>query len=79
MDYTNLFYTKNSDHAALLIALNQTLDYCYRDIDGEVNFVFVNEFVCKNLLKNYFHKNQKVNANALFDAIKSVQQYVESV
>lgn len=77
MKYQNLFYTTNTDYAALLLAMNQTLDSRYWE-KGKYHFVFENAVKCNKVIKDYNQHRIIVGAKSLFEAIETVKGMIES-
>jgi hypothetical protein len=75
MHYSQLYHTKNSDHAAILLSQGMKLDIFYRE-NGEAVFLFENERICKDILNDYRKGNLKIGAKELFRAMKTVQDYL---
>jgi phosphoheptose isomerase len=72
MHYTNLFTTKNTEYASLLLSMNQTLESSYAK-DGEYYFVFQNAIKCKKVVADLLNHRVIVDAKSLFEAIKTIK------
>lgn len=72
MRITNLFTTKNLEHASLLLSMGQTLESNYQE-KGENFFVFQNAIKCKKVIKDYNNNRIIVDAKSLFEAIKTIK------
>jgi Domain of unknown function (DUF5659) len=72
MKYKNLFYTKEAEQAALLVAVGQSLESCYWQ-KGFCIFVFENNDYCQKIIVDYKDFKVRVEANALFKAIQTIE------
>jgi uncharacterized protein DUF5659 len=72
MKYKNLFYTKETEVASLLIASNQSLESCYWQ-KGLCIFVFENNDNCQKIIDDYKDYKVKIEANSLFKAIRTIE------
>ncbi len=75
MQYIKYYYTKNWEHASLLLSMGRTLEFYFRE-KGKTVFVFRNEFTCQNVIDNYLNNGSKVDAASLFAAIKTIWKYL---
>ena len=71
MEYHNLYYTDNHEHAAFLLASSQSIESFYW-AKGSAVFVFENEAECERIIKGILKGNIKVNPQALVEALKTV-------
>ena len=71
MKYKNMYYTKNVQHSALLLAMKQNLESCYWQ-NGECVFVFNNEDECKKIILHLQNHKIHVEAMSLFEALKTI-------
>ncbi len=69
---TNLFITKDSFHATLLLSNEQTLDSFYWE--GMVCFfVFEDEATCQKIIKNHLEGKLKISSRALEEAQRTIR------
>jgi uncharacterized protein DUF5659 len=72
MHYSNLFTTKNTEYASLLLSMNQTLESSFEK-DGEYYFVFQNEVKCRKVVTDLLNNRIIVDAKSLFEAVKTIK------
>ncbi|OGU95721.1 MAG: hypothetical protein A2475_03950 [Ignavibacteria bacterium RIFOXYC2_FULL_35_21] len=71
MEYQNLYYTDNHEHAAFLLASNQIIESFYWS-KGSAVFVFENEVECERIIKGILKGNIKLTPQSLLEALKTV-------
>jgi hypothetical protein len=71
MEYKDLYYTDNNEHAAFLLACKQTLESFYWAKGASV-FVFENEPKCKRIIAGILAGEISINPVSLIEALRTV-------